>query len=220
MKTTTRPREGIFCLGVDGGTGGIRCQLFNAFTGESLHTCERTYETTYGIPRAGCATQTCADWWQSFRDAVRELLSVSKISLADIAAVCLDTTCCSVVFMEENGESAIYPCVMWCDMRAGMKETKDVLNAAECAKRRRKRNEDVDDVDEDDDARYEEEVAKTLRVNCDGEGPVSAEWMVPKALWMKRNEREVYDRATKVCEYQDYMNFRLTKRYCAANKRA
>ena len=57
-------------------------------------------------------------------DAVRELLSVSKISLADIAAVCLDTTCCSVVFMEENGESAIYPCVMWCDMRAGMKETR------------------------------------------------------------------------------------------------
>ena len=115
--------------------------------------------------------------------------------------------------MEEHGERAIYPCVMWCDMRAGAKETKDVLNAAECAKRRRKRNEDVD-------ARYEEEVAKTLRVNCDGEGPVSAEWMVPKALWMKRNEREVYDRATKVCEYQDYMNFRLTKRYCASANNA
>jgi len=213
--TTTRPhdKEGIFCLGVDGGTGGIRCQLFDARTGESLVTCERTYDTTYGIPHAGCATQTCADWWLSFRDAMRELLSVSKISLANIAGICLDTTCCSVVFMEEHGERAIYPCVMWCDMRAGAKETKDVLNAAECAKRRRKRNEDVD-------ARYEEEVAKTLRVNCDGEGPVSAEWMVPKALWMKRNEREVYDRATKVCEYQDYMNFRLTKRYCASANNA
>ena len=198
---------------MDGGTGGIRCQLFDARTGESLVNCERTYDTTYGIPHAGCATQTCADWWLSFRDAMRELLSVSKISLANIAGICLDTTCCSVVFMEEHGERAIYPCVMWCDMRAGAKETKDVLNAAECAKRRRKRNEDVD-------ARYEEEVAKTLRVNCDGEGPVSAEWMVPKALWMKRNEREVYDRATKVCEYQDYMNFRLTKRYCASANNA
>ena len=63
-------------------------------------------------------------------------------------------------------------------------------------------------------------MAKTIRVNCDGEGPVSAEWMVPKALWMKRHEREVFDRATKVCEYQDYMNFRLTKRYCASANNA
>ena len=35
-------------------------------------------------------------------------------------------------------------------------------------------------------------MAKTIRVNCDGEGPASAEWMVPKALWMKRHEREVF----------------------------
>ena len=60
-------------------------------------------------------------------------------------------------------------------------------------------------------------MAKTIRVNCDGEGPASAEWMVPKALWMKRHEREVFDRATRgKVVHQDYVNFRLTKRYCAS----
>ena len=28
-----------------------------------------------------------------------------------------------------------------------------------------------------------------LRINSDGRGPVSAEWMIPKSLWMKRNSR-------------------------------
>ena len=47
--------------------------------------------------------------------------------------------------------------------RRSMKKTKDVLNAAECAKRRRKRNEDVDDVDEDDDAITKKRLRKRAR---------------------------------------------------------
>jgi len=41
-----------------------------------------------------------------------------------------------------------------------------------------------------------------------GAGPVSAEWMVPKALWLQQQEPAVFDAATHICEYQDYMNFR------------
>eukprot|EP00854_Cymbomonas_tetramitiformis_P011448 gene11448-13531_t len=55
-----------------------------------------------------------------------------------------------------------------------------------------------------------------LRVNSGGAGPVSAEWMVPKSLWLKRNEPEVYAAAHFICEYQDYMNFHLTGRMCAS----
>ncbi|CAN0293781.1 unnamed protein product, partial [Ectocarpus sp. 4 AP-2014] len=51
-----------------------------------------------------------------------------------------------------------------------------------------------------------EQVAKTgddaLRVNSGGRGPVSAEWMIPKALWLKKNEPELFARAHYVCEYQ------------------
>ena len=195
-----------YAIGIDGGTGGIRCHLFDCTTGQCVRAVERTYDTTYGVPRAGCATQICDAWIEGMCDATRELLHLEegKITIDDIAAMCVDTTCCSVVFMDDDGTS-LYPCIMWCDMRAGAKETKDVLAQA------KKKNETTRVR-----RRSVMGMAKTIRVNCDGEGPVSAEWMVPKALWMKRHEREVFDRATRVCEYQDYMNFRLTRRYCAS----
>ena len=201
-----RNKTKTYAIGIDGGTGGIRCHLFDCTTGQSVRAVERTYDTTYGVPRAGCATQICDAWVERMCDATRELLHLEegKITIDDIAAMCVDTTCCSVVFMDDDGTS-LYPCIMWCDMRAGAKETKDVLAQA------KKKNETTRVR-----RRSTMGMAKTIRVNCDGEGPVSAEWMVPKALWMKRHEREVFDRATRVCEYQDYMNFRLTRRYCAS----
>jgi len=41
-------------------------------------------------------------------------------------------------------------------------------------------------------------------------GRVSPEWMLPKALWLKRNKPEVYVRADRVVECTDWMMFRLT----------
>ena len=41
-----------------------------------------------------------------------------------------------------------------------------------------------------------------LQVNGGGKGPVSAEWMIPKALWLKDNEPELFAHATHICEYQ------------------
>ena len=41
-----------------------------------------------------------------------------------------------------------------------------------------------------------------LQVNGSGAGPVSAEWMIPKSLWMKREEPKVWQAATTICEYQ------------------
>jgi FGGY-family pentulose kinase len=41
-------------------------------------------------------------------------------------------------------------------------------------------------------------------------GRVSPEWMLPKALWLKRNEPDVYDRAERIVECTDWMMFQLT----------
>jgi FGGY-family pentulose kinase len=43
-----------------------------------------------------------------------------------------------------------------------------------------------------------------------GFGSVSAEWMPCKALWLKEQEPEIYRAATYLCEFQDYINYRLT----------
>ena len=50
-----------------------------------------------------------------------------------------------------------------------------------------------------------------LAVNCDGEGPLSAEWMLPKSLWLKQNEPDTFDAAATIAEAQDYINFKLVR---------
>lgn len=45
-----------------------------------------------------------------------------------------------------------------------------------------------------------------------GGGPVSAEWFAPKALWVKENEPDVWDKATRVCDSVDWAMFKLTGR--------
>ena len=55
-----------------------------------------------------------------------------------------------------------------------------------------------------------------LRVNGDGHGPVSAEWMIPKALWLVENEPEIFERAAVICEFQDFINYHLTGRWVAS----
>ncbi len=41
-------------------------------------------------------------------------------------------------------------------------------------------------------------------------GRVSPEWMLPKALWLKRNEPDVYRKADRIVECTDWMMHRLT----------
>lgn len=40
--------------------------------------------------------------------------------------------------------------------------------------------------------------------------------MVPKALWLKQNEPSTFEAAAHICEYQDYLNFKLTGRMVAS----
>jgi len=41
-------------------------------------------------------------------------------------------------------------------------------------------------------------------------GGDAVEWLVPKAMWLARHEREIYARADIICEALDFINFRLT----------
>ncbi len=41
--------------------------------------------------------------------------------------------------------------------------------------------------------------------------------MTPKALWIKQNEPHVWKNALHICEYQDYINYKLTGIICASS---
>ena len=48
-----------------------------------------------------------------------------------------------------------------------------------------------------------------------GYGAVSAEWFPCKALWLKENQPEIYNKAKYLCECEDWLTYRLTGRYTA-----
>src|SRR6218665_2545822 len=51
-------------------------------------------------------------------------------------------------------------------------------------------------------------------------GANAVEWLVPKAAWLARNEPQVYARAQRICEAQDFINFRLTGTWAASRLNA
>lgn len=132
------------------------------------------------------AEQNAEDWWSSLVKATQICLKKANLSGDAIDTMTYATTCCTVVALDKNG-APLRPALMWMDVRAN-KEAEAVLETGD----------------------------PRLVLNSNGQGPVSAEWMIPKALWLKRNEPQIFDKAVTICEYQDYLTMRLTGERCAS----
>lgn len=132
------------------------------------------------------AEQDPRAWWEALGGAVRGALAEAGVAKEAVDALALDTTCCTVVALDAAGEP-LRPAILWMDMRAA-REAEEVLATQDPA----------------------------LILNGAGAGPVSAEWMIPKALWLARHEPEIFARASTVAEYQDYLNLHLTGRRVAS----
>jgi FGGY-family pentulose kinase len=126
------------------------------------------------------AEQDPEDWWQAFITAARQAIETARVDPSAVEAITLATTSCTVVALDREGR-ALRPAIIWMDVRASS-EADAVLATGDGA----------------------------LISNGGGRGPVSAEWMIPKALWIARNEPEVFENAFMICEYQDFMTLRLT----------
>jgi ribulokinase len=172
-----------YVIGVDGGTEGLRAGVFD-LSGTPLAFAATSYPTQF--PQPSWAEQDPADWWRALGRSVRQVVAEAGVSPEEVAAIAVDTTCCSVVALDEKGR-ALRPALIWMDVRAA-RQADEVLASGDPA----------------------------LRVNGGGAGPVSAEWMIPKALWLKQMEPETFERAATICEFQDYLNYHLTGRSVAS----
>ena len=176
-------RRVAYLVGIDGGTESLRARVFD-LSGACIGNATSPYPTQFA-PGAR-AEQNPEDWWHAAGHAVRAAVAEAGVRASDVQAICLATTCCTVVALDAAGR-ALRPAILWMDMRAG-REAADVLATRDPA----------------------------LAINGNGSGPVSAEWMIPKALWLQRHEPAVFNAAATVCEYQDFMNLRLTGRRTAS----
>ena len=173
-------------VAVDVGTESLRAAVFDG-AGQQLGEASVPHETQF--PEAGWAEQRCDDWWQGLGTAVRAAVVKAGCTASDVHALCLATTSCTVVACDAHGvplrDGAA---LLWMDARSAPQ-------AAEIMR-----------LGKGDPA---------LSVNCGGDGPISAEWMLPKALWLKQSEPQTWAAAHTVCECQDWMNFMLTGRLVA-----
>ncbi|KAL6752078.1 hypothetical protein V8C86DRAFT_3105586 [Haematococcus lacustris] len=192
---------GTYLLGIDGGTESIRAGVFTV-DGQLVGSSAAPYPTHYPAP--SWAEQQPEDWWQGLGVAVKvnlllplgavgpgpepqvAALSAAGVQPSQVAAMSVDTTCCTVCALDMAGQP-LRPALLWMDMRS----------AAEAACLASTRH-------------------PSLRVNSGGHGPVSAEWMIPKAMWIMRHEPHVWEKAATICEFQDFINLRLTGRLVAS----
>jgi ribulose kinase len=191
-RQTTLPEKIV--IGIDGGTESIRACCFNAFNGEIIgKPCAVPYQTYH--PKPGYAEQNPDDWWNNLGRAVKGALESVPVdeqggtgTKSKVCAICVDTTCCSVVALDRN-KRPLRSSLLWMDARSAP-QTVEILKKC-------KRD-------------------PALKVNCNGQGPLSAEWMTPKALWIKQNEPIVWENAETICEYQDFVNYKLTGKMVAS----
>ncbi len=172
-----------YVIGIDGGTESVRAGVFDT-AGQPVGVAQSAYDTAF--PGPAWAEQDPEAWWRALGEAVRGALRQAGIDGRQVAGLALDTTCCTVVLLDESGQP-LRPSIIWMDVRAA-EEAQAVAETG----------------------------ATALKVNGGGYDPVSAEWMLPKALWLKRHEPDNFARAATVCEYQDFLNYRLTGRLCAS----
>jgi ribulose kinase len=143
-----------------------------------------------------------------------------------LKSLCIDTTCCSVVALSST-HTPLRPSLLWMDARSA-KEAKLIMEvvAREVADITSKSESGNEEEKED---HYGSDVSPyasstnillshfpELRINSAGHGPISAEFLLPKSMWIKQNEPQLWDKAAVICEYQDYINYRLTGRMVAS----
>lgn len=142
------------------------------------------------FPAPGRAEQDPLQWWTAMGDAVRGAVQQAGIRPDEVVGLAADTTSCSVVVLDADWQP-LRPALIWMDVRASA-EAERVRATGDAA----------------------------LIVNGNGSSPVSAEWMIPKALWVATHEPAIYDRAATICEYTDFITWKLTGRKAASLNQA
>lgn len=179
-------------LAVDLGTSGCKCALVT-LEGTVLAWAFRPVALQVdGVS----AEQNPSDWWQAFVESARELLSRDPKLRTRVVAVCCSTQGEGTIAVDRNG-AALAPALVWLDMRG----------AVSIARRVRGRLINV--------VGYAP--AKLFRwLKLSGGVPaLSGKDPAGHMAYLQDSQPALYARTYKFLNVLDYMNLRLTGRFCA-----
>jgi len=109
-----------YFLGIDLGTSSVKAGIFDAH-GTIVASADATYPLY--TPKSGWAEQKPEEWWAALCNATRQLMEKSGIDPHHIIGMSVDTTCCTVLFADEN-MNLLRPAIMWMDLRASKQAKK------------------------------------------------------------------------------------------------
>lgn len=116
--------HGPLLIGLDGGTEGLRVGIFDT-EGTPLVFVRNAYPTNFLRP--GWAEQNPADWWDAAVKGIRRAMKQIHAKPADIAAIAVGATSCTVVCLDDSG-TVLRPAIIWMDVRAEQ-EARDIASS-------------------------------------------------------------------------------------------
>ena len=147
-----------------------------------------TAATTYELthPRPGWAEQDPDEWWSALVTSVRERHGRGRRRRRPHRRPVRRRDHVHGRRARRLRAAHLRPAIMWMDVRAS-----------------------------DQARRIGESSDPARKYNGGGKGPVSAEWLPSKLLWLKEKEHETYDGAAHLVDAPDWATFRLTGRLTA-----
>ena len=167
-----------YVIAYDMGTGGLKSSIFDE-NGLSVISSFKQCETYY--PDQDFREQKPEEWWYTFTEGTRELLSKTTVNVNDIVAAACSGHSLGIVPIDRNGRLLAEDVPIWSDARAS-KQVKQVFSRL------------------DEKGWY----LKT------GNGFPPSLYSAFKILWFKENRPDIYNAADKFIGTKDFLNYRLT----------
>lgn len=142
------------------------------------------------FPRPGWAEQDPAEWWSAVVDATSALLMTEACRAAGPVVAIACATTASTVAILDGSGRPLRPAILWMDSRSS------------------------------EQARRTAGLSAHHPVLAWSGGSDAAEWLVPKAMWLKENEPASYAQAARIVEAVDYLTYRLTGRWVGSQMNA
>ncbi|MBU9726134.1 ribulokinase [Diplocloster modestus] len=190
-----------YAIGLDYGTQSGRAVLVEVETGNIVAQAVKPY--THGVMDEylpdgrtklpmDWALQHPADYMEVVEITIPEVLKAAGIDGEDVIGLSTDFTACTILPTDKNGEPLCYKEDLKSEPHAYVKLWKHHAAQPEANK--------ITEI--------AEQRGETF-LNRYG-GKISSEWMEPKVLQILNEAPEIYDRAEKIMEVGDWVNYMLT----------
>jgi xylulokinase len=131
-------------------------------------------------PQPLWAEQNPEDWWRAITQSTQRVMKASRVDPSQINGMAFSTTVTNIIVLDAQ-KKLLRPCIFWLDGRAG-EEARYIMRRLGGVK------------------------VFTLYVG----GTASGKDLIPKYLWLKRNEPEIYEKGDVFLDVSGYLIYRTT----------